>query len=362
VPDLSSSTNLALVFDWGNTLMRIFPQYSGPMSGWPEVAEVDGAVEALEALLGRYPMVVATNAADSKAEQVWKALRRAGLGEYFKAVFTSGELDSKKPELRFFRQLESVLARAPYHLVMVGDDFRGDVLGAKLAGWKAIWYNPGWQTAPGLVPLHDAEIHDLRELPRALAHLSLPDQSTCLGWLIERGTPYNILAHIQLVAAIAYQLAAWLGGAGEAVDPILTQRGAMLHDLAKIDSINAKSQGGSTDHAELASRLLLERDQPELAEIAARHMLYSDPGDPRRPRTWEQKLVHYADKLAEGAALVPIEERLVALQARYPRFAEEMQQSWPVIQALQQEICDRLDLTPEALVAQLRKSTGFNNI
>ncbi|RPJ52317.1 MAG: HDIG domain-containing protein, partial [Chloroflexi bacterium] len=271
------------------------------------------------------------------------------------------ELGSKKPALRFFRQLESVLARAPYDLVMVGDDFRADVIGAKGAGWNAIWYNPGWQAAPGLLPLHDAEIHDLRELPRALARLSLPDLPTCQAWLVDRGTPYNILAHVHLVAAVAYQLAAWLGQAGEAVDPILTQRGALLHDLAKVDSVQRTADpAGYVDHAELASRLLLDRNQPELAEIALSHMLYADPSDPRRPRTWEQKLVHYADKLAEGTRLVSIEERLLALQKRYPQAAQEMAASVPVLSALQQEICDRIDLTPTDLITRLQQAAGLN--
>jgi putative nucleotidyltransferase with HDIG domain len=365
MPDFSPTPGFALVFDWGNTLMRVFPEYNGPMADWPEVAEVAGVVETLEALLGNYPMVVATNAGDSKTEQVWKALRRVGLGEYFKAVFTSGELGAKKPELRFFRGLESVLARAPYNLVMIGDDFHADVLGAKNAGWKTIWYNPGWQAAPGLLPLHDAEIHDLRELPGALGSLSLPDQATCLAWLIDRGTPHNILAHIQLVAAIAYQLAAWLGQAGEAVDPVLTHRGAMLHDLAKFESVQKKDFQRSVDsteyidHAELASKLLMERGQPELAEIAARHMLYSDPADPRRPRTWEQKLVHFADKLAEGTSLVAVDDRLRALQERYPQAAQEMTGSKPILTALQQEICGRLHLPVDDLIARLRQATGL---
>ncbi|RPJ49817.1 MAG: GNAT family N-acetyltransferase, partial [Chloroflexi bacterium] len=56
--DPTPTPNFALVFDWGNTLMRVFPEYSGPMASWPEVADVDGAVNALEALLGRHTMVV----------------------------------------------------------------------------------------------------------------------------------------------------------------------------------------------------------------------------------------------------------------------------------------------------------------
>lgn len=355
----ATSQKYTLIFDWGKTLMKVFPQYSGPMCEWPEVAEVDGVIEALETLLHRYPMVVATNAADSGAEQVWKSLRRVGLGEYFRAVFTTRELDAKKPEPAFFNHLESILALPARQAVMVGDDFRVDIAGAKSVGWQAIWYNPERQAAPGLLPLHDAEIQDMRALPKAIRRLSLPDYATCLAWLLERGTPYNILAHIHLVAASAYQLSVWLGAAGENVDPILTHRGAMLHDLAKIDSIREnKERGDGGDHAAMACELLIERGQPELAEIANRHMPYSHPDDPRRPITWEQRLVHYADKLAEGSRLVSIDERLKALKQRYPQFAGQMMESWPVLGELQQEICRLLNVTPEQLITRLRSALG----
>lgn len=353
--DLANTAKTILVFDWGNTVMKIFPQYSGPMAAWPEVAEVEGIVEALEGLQRRFGMVIATNAADSTTEQVWKALERVGLSQYFKAVFTTHELGGAlKPEIRYFRQLESVLSCPPYQLVMVGDSYPVDVLGAKAAGWRVIWYNPEHQTAPGLIPLQDAEISHLRDLPQMVDQTSLPDYPICLGWLVERAAPYNILDHIQLVAAVAYQLAVWLGSSGVVIDPVLTHRGAMLHDLAKIDTI--RSRRG--DHAEIARDLILERGQPLLAEIAYRHMPYSDPESPRRPLTWEQRIVHYADKLAEGARLVPIEERLVALKGRYPKYAEEMEKGWPLLSQFQQEICDRLKITPLQLIDRLRQSLG----
>lgn len=359
--DSSTVQKEVLIFDWGDTLMKVFPQFSGPMAEWPEVANVDGAVEALESLQGRHSMVVATNASDSDASSVWKALKRVGLAAYFKAVFTTREMDgARKPELRFFRQLENVLDRPPHQLVMVGDSYAGDALGAKAAGWHAIWYNPRHQMAPGCIPLHDAEIYDLRSLPAVLNRPWLPDVATCQGWLAERGTPYNILTHIQLVASTAYLLASWLAEAGEPVDPVLTHRGGMLHDLAKIDSIRLKKEHGEHgDHAAMASELLIARGQPELAAIADRHMIYSDPEYPRRPVTWEQRLVNFADKLAEGSQLVAIEERLTALKGRYPTFAEEMEKSMPVLQALQADICDRLGISSTELVEKLRHSLGY---
>lgn len=345
-----------LVFDWGNTIMKEFSEYDGPMANWPKVAEVDGAVEALEALVGQFNMVIATNASASTAEQVWKALKRVGLGEYFKAVLTWRELGAKKPDPTFFRNIESVVGHPAYEMVMIGDDYATDVLGAKTAGWRAVWYNPAGLTAPGLIPFQDAEIRDLRDLPHAIHHLSLPDYSTCLAWLLERGTPYNILSHIHLVAATAYLLSVWLRNAGETVNPLLAQRGAMMHDLAKIDSLQP---GKHIDHAAMARDILLSRGQPELAEIANRHMPYRDRNDPRRPLTWEQKLVHYSDKLAEGSRLVPIEERLQALKARYPQAATELEESWPVLADLQQEICDHLDTNATALYERLRKALGY---
>lgn len=358
--DSSFGSKTTLVFDWGNTLMKVFPQYEGRMADWPEVAAEDGIRQALEELHGRYPMAVATNATESGAPQVWQALKRAGLDEYFRAVFTSQELGgARKPAVGFFHQLESVLVRSPHQLVMIGDDYRGDMLGAKEAGWRAIWYNPRHQAAAGLLPLHDGEVQDLRTLPAALAQRNLPDYPTCLAWLAGRGTPYNILAHVHLVAAAAYQISVWLAAKGETINPVLVHRGGLLHDLAKIDTVTqVKAHEQYGDHARMARDQLLELGQPELAEIADRHMPYTDPNHPRRPLNWEQRLVHYADKLAEGARLVPIEDRLRALQGRYPMAAADLEKSWPILNELQMEICARLEITPSELIERLRQALG----
>lgn len=354
--DLNMAENPVLVFDWGGTLMQVFPEYSGPMANWPRVAEVEGAGETLKTLYGKYTMVVATNAADSDAGQVWEALKRAGLSDYFRAVFTSKELGgSKKPSRRFFLQLESVLARPAHQLIMIGDDFAVDMLGAKAAGWRSIWLNPDGEMASALLPLHDAEIRHLRDLPAALQQPCPPDYATCLAWMQERGTPYNILAHVNLVAATAYLLAVWLRVRGVPVDPVLTHRGGILHDLAKMDSIHrAREHGDLGDHAAMARDFLLARGQPELAEIANRHMPYQDPLDPRRPETWEQKLVHYADKLAEGNRLVALEERIQALKGRYPQSAQELERSWPILQSIEEEISSRLGIDPQGMLEKIR--------
>jgi putative hydrolase of the HAD superfamily len=38
-------TNRCLLFDWGDTLMRVFPEYVGPMAAWPKVEAMPHAEE-----------------------------------------------------------------------------------------------------------------------------------------------------------------------------------------------------------------------------------------------------------------------------------------------------------------------------
>ena len=117
-----------LVFDWGDTLMLNDLTQSGPMARWPKVSAVAGAAEALAQLKGRYHLAVAANAADSRSRDVRAALARVGLDSFFEAVFTSGELGSRKPDPAFFQSMQSVLGIEPSQAVMIGDDYRVDVL------------------------------------------------------------------------------------------------------------------------------------------------------------------------------------------------------------------------------------------
>lgn len=344
---------LTLVFDGGDTLMRVF-DYPGPMVDWPELQAMDGVVEALEALLPSARMVVATNALDSTPEQIWEAMHRVGLGEYVSSIFTPATTGALKPEPAFFQQIEVVLDRSARQIVMIGDSYTNDVLGAKAAGWRAVWYNPTGSPAPGSHPFHDREIQHMADLPAALYAPDLPDVPTCLAWLQRYGASHGVLQHVQTVAAVSYLLACWLRQGGQQIDPILAHRGALLHDIAKLPALR---QGPGSDHARMAREILAQEfHQPQIAEIADRHMITASADDPRYPRTWEEKIVHYADKLAEGAQLVALEERLASLQQRYPGSAREIAAGTPALQALQAEICAGIGCAPEELMRRLAEA------
>ncbi len=161
-----------VIFDWGDTVMRDFPQYAGPMADWPHVEAMPGIAQALAALHPDYHLALATNAAASGAQRVRAALARVGLDGYFSAVLTARELHVSKPDPAFFEAALAVFDCVPHHAVMVGDNFRTDIVGAKHASLNAVWYNPAGDPPPRGVPIRaDAVIHALHELDAAIRAL-----------------------------------------------------------------------------------------------------------------------------------------------------------------------------------------------
>lgn len=157
-----------LLFDWGDTLMRDFPQYQGPMATWPKVETMPGAKEALAVLSTKYLCCVATNAGNSGAEQVTQALERGEIASYFLKVFTPAELKVQKPTLRFYRKISEQLHVQPNECAMIGNSFKNDILPAKKVGMSAIWVH----SQAGKSGFHQKEgywvIRSLKELPLLL--------------------------------------------------------------------------------------------------------------------------------------------------------------------------------------------------
>lgn len=340
----------AIVFDWGDTLMTTFPEYDGAMVDWPRVAAEAGAAEALEELSGRWRLLVGTNAANSSAAQVGAALQRAGLGGFIERVFTVHELGSRKPEPGFYRALQEQTGLAAHQLVMVGDDYPVDVAGAWQTGWQTVWYNRSGRAAPGLQPLHDREVTHLSALPAALEAPALPGYGESTAWLLQHGASAGLLAHVQTVAALAYQMAVWLRAAGQPVDTLLAHRGGLLHDLAKLWRAPSGERG---DHGARAAALLESRGQPALAQIARRHMLHQVLDAEFAPRTWEEKLVYFADKLVEGSRVATVEERLNSLRQRYPQHVQTTNAAAPLILRMQEELCAVMGFPVEELHGRL---------
>ena len=149
------------LFDWGDTLMVDFPGAKGPMYLWDEVAAVTGARETLAALHREAGCYLATNAQDSKAVDIVKALERVGLAGYIDQVFCFENVGHRKPDRAFFDTILADIGAEPARVAMVGDSLATDVIAAMNAGLHGIWYNPAGREGD---PEGADVIHSLTEL------------------------------------------------------------------------------------------------------------------------------------------------------------------------------------------------------
>lgn len=158
-----------ILLDWGDTLMRVYPEYNGPMFSWPRVEAIPGAAEALNALSGIYRLALATNAEDSEESQIRQALAKVGLAQWIEQIFCTKRLGRRKPQPEYFHAIAKHLNTIPNQMVMVGDSFVNDIQGALEAGLYGIWLNrisaedrqgPGYCT-----------IHTFGEIEQALSCL-----------------------------------------------------------------------------------------------------------------------------------------------------------------------------------------------
>lgn len=161
----------ALLFDWGNTVMKVFPDQPGPMAEWPEVAAMDGVLEVLPKLKAQFKIILLSDAQDSDRLQVNRALDRVNLSAFFDTIFTPAELGARKPAPDFYQNALKQIAVAPENAVMIGDHYEKDVIAAKQVGLWTVWYNPDRILLPeNSYPYHDIEIHHFSELTGVIQH------------------------------------------------------------------------------------------------------------------------------------------------------------------------------------------------
>ena len=162
-----------ILFDWGNTLMRDFPDAVGPMADWPRVETLPDVEEVLRQLRPQWTLALATNAVASDEPAVWKALERGGIDSLLDRVYCFQTIGHMKPAPAFFDHIVQDLPMERDRIVMVGDDFENDIRGATRSGIRSIWLNQSSDEAR-VGPLYET-IHNLQSLPNALSSPSTAD-------------------------------------------------------------------------------------------------------------------------------------------------------------------------------------------
>ena len=126
---------------------------------------MEGAVEILDYLHGKYPMYVVTNGI---AETQHRRLADSGIDRYFDGIFISEEIGFSKPDPKFF---EYTLSRAgnpsPENVIIIGDSLTSDMLGGINAGFRTCWFLGQNPDGVSKYPV-DHDITDLAELRNIL--------------------------------------------------------------------------------------------------------------------------------------------------------------------------------------------------
>jgi len=105
----------------------------------------------------------------------WSALDRNGLRSWLEPIYLSVDVGLRKPHPRIFQMALDDWGLRPDQAIMVGDNLKTDVMGARNAGLRSVWIdqdtNHPWRRAEGseasITP--DATIRQLSELPGLLA-------------------------------------------------------------------------------------------------------------------------------------------------------------------------------------------------
>lgn len=151
-----------IIFDWGDTLMRDYPELSGPMCSWNHVEIIPNVDTVIQELSKKYRLIVAANADESDAHQIALALERVMLKDYFTDFFSSKDIGVKKPHIDFFNHIFKQTSVQPHECIMIGNTYEKDIVGGKNAGMTTIFFNEF--NSSGNYPLADYTIINTHEI------------------------------------------------------------------------------------------------------------------------------------------------------------------------------------------------------
>lgn len=129
-----------------------------------------GALEALEALHGVYPMAIVSDAIFSPGRALRELLRGAGMLDYFDLCVFSDEIGRSKPHPRVFETVAEAFHLPVGDIVHLGDRPHNDIGGPQAVGARGLLLRVVKQRPlEGHVP--DAVCDDYADLSRVLADL-----------------------------------------------------------------------------------------------------------------------------------------------------------------------------------------------
>jgi uncharacterized protein len=182
------------------------------------------------------------------------------------------------------------------------------------------------------------------ELPDTKGEITLEQTAELLQ---EFRVPKHIIAHSKKVAEVACFLASELNKVGYALELSLVEVGALLHDIARIHSIEM-----GDDHTDVGGTWLKEKGFHRVADIVRHHVHLPD----KEMRISEVAVVNYADKRVMETTIVDLNERFKDFIQRHGVTGKELERLDEFrerIKKLEQILFLPLPFSPDELVTRI---------
>ena len=137
--------------------------------------------------------------------------------------------------------------------------------------------------------------------------MEIPTKEECLAILNKNKTPSNVIKHSIKVCKVAERIAEGLAGKRIKLNKKMVIAAALLHDIER----------AKENHVIKGAKLLKSMGFKQISEVVKKHSLYKIRQKGRQPRTWEEKIVFYADKRVMGNKIVSLRKRFEALGKNY---------------------------------------------
>ena len=172
----------------------------------------------------------------------------------------------------------------------------------------------------------------------------------CLELLKKYEMPDNILAHSFMVNKIAVFLSDKLVEKGVEIYTPLVDTASLLHDIGRKAEIDKRAD----NHIEAGYETLQKENLISQAIITRKHGMLSPLNPVTKPKTWEEKVVFYADKRAGNDKIFTIQERIADFKKRYPEDAKDIEKASAFLFKVEKEIFDKIGIKPEELVNYIK--------
>lgn len=182
----------------------------------------------------------------------------------------------------------------------------------------------------------------------------IPDEPGCIQLHRKYGSNPRIVEHCRTVAKVSMALVESLNSRGPVADAMVVRAGSLLHDIGR-------SQVQTVEHGARGAAILeAEGVDQKVVEIVRRHVGAGiSAGEAKElglpdfdyiPRTVEQRIVCFSDKMVDSDVVRPLE-------AEVQRFLKKGHDVARLI-ALKKSLEDDLGADPETVIFDKIKATG----